>query len=397
MTSPSDEAWPAVAFEERTWDPATEVRDSFSPIRAESGPYRAIVPAAIAERPVRVDDAIAALAADATAELIRLDAEFGYRDEAVPPLLVRAESAASSSIERVSASALSVALAEFEESVDPAAGQLVSHSRAIELARARAASLDEDAIVSVQRTLMASSRPERRGRWRDQQVWIGGGARGPARAAFVPPHVSRLPAAMDDLIRFMRRPQLQPLVQIAVAHAQYETIHPFLEVNGRTGRSLVQAMLRRADVARTLVIPISAGLSEDTAGYFDALTRYRSGRLEPIVEIFATAAISAVESSRQMADDLVQVRSTWSQRCTARQGSGARRLLPLLETRPVLTSASAMEHLRVSAPNAQLAIDRLVADGILTQVGGARRNRVWAATGLLAVVDAFSERTRRQR
>lgn len=389
--------WPGVSYEERSWEPALDVRDSSSPLQADPGPYRAVVPAAIAELPLSVGEEALALAAEATSELIRFDAEFGYRDPAVAALLLRAESVSSSAIERVSSPALAVALAEWSESHDPTANQIVSHVRALERARDYASSIDEDLIVHLQRTLMASSRPDRRGQWRDQQVWIGGGALGPGRAAFVPPHHSRVPALMNDLVAFVRRGQVPALAQIAVAHAQYETIHPFLEVNGRTGRTVMQAMLRRADLTRALVVPMSAGLLQDTAGYFDALTKYRSGRIDPIVEVIAAAAVEAVRNSRELVDDLASVRRTWAERATARQGSGGRRLLTVLESSPVVTSVTAAEHLQVTGPNAQLAIDRLVTDGILTQVAGARRNRVWAAQDVLAVLDAFAERTRRQR
>lgn len=182
-----------------------------------------------------------------------------------------------------------------------------------------------------------------------------------------------------------------------MVHAQYETVHPFLEVNGRTGRALMQAMLRKADLTRAVVVPLSAGLLQDTAGYFDALRKYRSGRIAPIIEIFAEAAHTAVASSRVLIDDLAAVHTLWEARLTSRRGSGARRLVPLLEHSPVINSRVATDFLGVTAPNAQLAIDRLVADGILTQIGSSRRNRNWAAEDVLDALDAFTERARRER
>lgn len=138
----------------------------------------------------------------------------------------------------------------------------------------------------------------------------------------MPPHQSRLPELMADLMAFARRDDLPSLVQIAIAHAQYETVHPFLEVNGRTGRALMQAMLRRADLTRTVVVPLSAGLLQDTAGYFDALRKYRSGRVAPIVEVFAEAAHTAVASSRMLIDDLASVHRSWEARMTSRKEVG---------------------------------------------------------------------------
>jgi Fic family protein len=393
----SEGGWRPVTYEERNWEPAVDVRDSFSAHLTASGPYRASVPPLISGLDVRLDPATQSVAADATAELIRLDTELSRGDSPLVPLLLRAECAASSAIERVTAPAQSIVLAEIEETLEPHARQIVSHMRADELALTLAGSLDEDAVVQVQRTLMASTRPDRRGRWRDQQVWIGGGSLGPQRASFVPPHQSRMAESMADLVGFMRRTDLPALAQIAIAHAQYETVHPFLEVNGRTGRAVMQAMLRRADITRSAIVPISAGLLQDTAGYFDALTRYRAGRVDAVVEVFSRAAHMAVASSRVLIDDLDAVRASWETRITSRQGSGARRLVPLLERQPVINSRLAVSYLAVTPPNAQLAIDRLVDDGILTQIGSNRRNRTWAARDVLEALDAFAERARRQR
>lgn len=163
------------------------------------------------------------------------------------------------------------------------------------------------------------------------------------------------------------------------------------------GRALIQAMLRRADLTRTVVVPLSAGLLQDTAGYFDALRKYRSGRVAPIVEVFAEAAHTAVASSRILIDDLASVHRSWEARMTSRKGSGARRLVSLLGRQPVINSRVATSDLEVTPPNAQLAIDRLVSDGILSQIGATGRNRTWAAPDVLSALDAFTERARRER
>ncbi len=109
------------------------------------------------------------------------------------------------------------------------------------------------------------------------------GAVRPAR-----PH--RVPAAIDDLMAFAARDDVPLLAQIAVAHAQFETIHPFTDGNGRTGRALVQAMLRNKGLTRQVTVPVSAGLLADTDGYIAALTAYRDGDAAPIVERFAEAS-----------------------------------------------------------------------------------------------------------
>ena len=132
--------------------------------------------------------------------------------------------------------------------------------------------LDAATIIAMQSEILHADQPEHSGSWRIQQVWIGGGfGNSPHSAAFVPPHHERVAALMDDLVNFARRTDLPALSQIAIAHAQFEAIHQFVDGNGRTGRALVQAMLRRLGVTRNVTVPVSAGLLRDTRGYFDSL------------------------------------------------------------------------------------------------------------------------------
>ncbi|MCW4467333.1 Fic family protein [Glutamicibacter sp. MNS18] len=92
---------------------------------------------------------------------------------------------------------------------------------------------------------------------------------------------------MTDLVGFMQRDDIPALTQAAIAHAQFETIHPFPDGNGRTGRALVGPILRNKGITEKVIIPVSSGLLTDTKAYFDALGSYREGDIEPIVEMFA--------------------------------------------------------------------------------------------------------------
>ena len=119
---------------------------------------------------------------------------------------------------------------------------------------------------------------ERSGRnfeYREARKWIRGNS--PHTAEFVPPHPSRVLPAMDDLVAFMRRDDILALTQAAIAHAQFETIHPFADGNGRSGRAIVSALLRAKGITRNVTVPVSAGLLTDTGAYFDALGEYREG------------------------------------------------------------------------------------------------------------------------
>lgn len=136
---------------------------------------------------------------------------------------------------------------------------------------------------------------------------------------FVPPHPDRVATAIHDLERFLSRDDLPVLVQAAVAHAQFETIHPFPDGNGRTGRALVHSLLRGRGLTRRVTVPVSAGLLADTSSYFDALTAYRDGIPEPIVERLASASFAAIYNGRVLVDELRSLRAGWDDAISTRR------------------------------------------------------------------------------
>ncbi len=224
---------------------------------------------------------------------------------------------------------------------------------------------------------------------------MGGSVYGPHAAAFVPPHHTDVPAAMGDLVDFMARDDMPALVQAALAHAQFETVHPFPDGNGRVGRALVQAVLRAKRLVHGVTVPISAGLLQRKDAYFDALTAYREGDPLPVIERFVEATFIAVDSGSRLIDDLSAVTAGWAERITARRDATAWRVAELLRDQPIISSAVVRDRLGVSAPTADSAIEHLVQADVLRQLGQQRRNRRWAADEVLDALDAVAERARR--
>ena len=185
-------------------------------------------------------------------------------------------------------------------------------------------------------------------------------------------------------------------MQAAIAHAQFETIHPFADGNGRTGRVLVHAVLHRAGAITRMGVPLSAGLLTDTAGYFDALTAYRDGDPAPIVRRFAQAALAAVGNGRDLVADLDEALTGWRERLTARRDAAVWRALAVIIAQPAVTVDHLAQVLGVSRPAAQRAVDQLVEAGVLQPVSSQRRNRVWLATEVLACLDEFAARAGRR-
>jgi Fic family protein len=358
--------------------------------------YPAAVVPEIADLDLVVGASIAALSSDASSEIARFDGEIQGEFSNFAAMLLRTESASSSEIERLTASAKSVAIAELGEVRHGSNAELiVANTQAMRRAIELADDVTGESIIQMHEALLKGERPEWTGSWREEQVRIGGDSL--LDASFIPPHHDRVAAAMDDLIRFMQRDDIPTLIQAAIAHAQFETIHPFLDGNGRTGRAIVHSLLRRRGLTRHVTVPVSAGLLMNPDRYFSALTAYREGNGQLIVERFALAAHSAVENGRLLSRDLRGVLESWLEITTTREDSSDRRLLDLLLRQPAVNSALVQKDLKVSQPTADGAIKRLEQSGILKKASapGRGRDRIWVAPDITSALDAFGKRARR--
>lgn len=348
------------------------------------------MPAFIADRALRLPSAVAALAEGASVEIARFDAELGAEAAVFGPALVQVESMASSRIEGILADAKALALAGLGSTANDDAREIVGNIAATRTALESAD--DADGILAVHAALLGDLHPDIAGRWREEQVWIGGMSSGPHEATFVPPHHDHVPALMDDLVAFVRRTDLPLLAQVAIAHAQFETIHPFTDGNGRTGRVLIHTMLRRRGLASSITLPISAGLLIDKKAYFETLTAYRKGDPSAIVECLANASFEAMTNGRQLIAALRGIRRDWDDKIKARRGAAAWRVADLLLRRPVIDAATVAEELGVEPRNAQRAIAPLAKAGVVIELTGSKRNRMWQVPEVLAVFDRFAAR-----
>lgn len=406
MNHPDGEAF-AVGWELRPWDREVDRSASRRQRLTTRGPYQAAVPARLEALQVWMSAELQAEAEDAVREITRFDAEIaavaasrGQQDGEQPaaelaPLasvLLRTESVSSSEIEGITAGAKALALAAISEKTCPNARWVTANVAAMQRALAMADDISTDSILAAHDALFHGHAYAAPGQLRTEQVWIGGSALSPHTASFVPPHHNRVSDCMDDLVAFVQRTDLPVLAQVAIAHAQFETIHPFNDGNGRTGRALVHAMLRHADVTRRLTVPVSSGLLTDTAAYFQALTDYRGGNIEPIIRQFATASFRAVDNGRQLVEELESVYESWTARIPSRQGSAARRLLSMLLNQPAVNVKYVQTATGVALSAAQRAVEQLEEADILTRAGSGQRNRVWLAPEILAVLDAFADR-----
>ena len=393
--------WPPIGYEPMVWEPPPELVGMTRAERSAVGhTYQAAVPAKIADLDPLVASDVLAQAEEAVAEMRAFDAESSSAGEvgAFASILLRTESASSSQIEQLTASARAIAEAEATHAGGGNAAVIAANVDAMVAALALAERLDVAAIEEMQRALLELTTPELVG-LRSEPVWIGGGGSTPLTADFVPPAGARVRPALDDLIEFVARDDLPVLTQAAIAHAQFETIHPFADGNGRTGRALVHALLRAKGVTTRVTVPVSGGLLQEKGNYFQALTDYRTGRLEPIVSAFARSTLRAVHHGRVMGQRLSDLKEEWRRTIRARSDSAVWRLLDILIAHPVLDAQTAADQLNISVTNTHRHLEVLRVAGVLVSSNHYKSRRMlWRAPQVLEIVDAYSQEVgRRQR
>ncbi len=371
--------------------------------------YEAYVPDQLTGRVIRLDGDVAADVTDAEAAISRLNAAaVALADtEALARLLLRAESVASSRIEGLEVGARKLLRTEAAQaagvrSMDITANEVLGNIAAMSAALRAIGPGDQitpDTLLSFHRRLMASA-PAKvgAGSLRTKQNWIGGSDYNPCTAAFVPPPHEMVADLLEDLCSFCNEDGLPAVAQAALAHAQFETIHPFADGNGRTGRGLIQLVLRRRGLASRVVPPVSLVLATWAKDYLDGLTatRYRGPAgskaahegLNRWIGGFAGACVRAVQDAAVFETHIQEMESEWRARLgRTRTGSATDLLLRALPGAPVLTAASAAELIGRTFPATNDAIARLLAADVLKQITIGKRNRAFEAK---EVIDAFT-------
>jgi Fic family protein len=347
------------------------------------------IPSPLAAMDLSIPSSIAGELDAAARAVVTLDAGHGSDLSALSGLLLRTESVASSKIENLDASVDDYARALHGARSNASAVAMVAASRAMERLMASAAESRQVALndlLAAHRSLMADEPMERAhaGRVRAVQSWVGGSDYSPRGALLVPPPPELLTGLLDDLLAFANRADVPSLLQATVAHAQFETLHPFTDGNGRLGRALVNAILRARGTTTKVVVPIASALVARRDAYFSALDAFREGDLEPILMRFAGAALIAAEEASVTAERLRQLPDEWRESLgRTRRGSAPMLLVEHLLTHPVIDAADVETSLGVRTSVAYAAIERLESSGVLRPLTDRKRNQVWGASALM--------------
>ncbi len=382
-----------------------------SAARSLSCDYDAYLPDALVGWNLAIPGDVAADIADAEAAVRHLnDAGTTHVSlEGLARFLLRAESVGSSMIGGLVAAprrlmSAEVALGRGDDANDQVAVEVLGNIAAMESAIELATTVDDfdlDDLLTVHRTLMERSpTPELGGVVRAEQNWIGGSSYNPCSTAFIPPPPDHVAGLLADLLAYVNGDDHSPLVQAALAHAQFETIHPFADGNGRTGRALIHVVLRRRGLAPAIVPPISLVLATWSDTYIAGLTGFRhladadsperSAATADWLRVFATATHRACLDAERYADQIDTMTTEWrDQLGRVRANSGTDLLLQVLPGTPVLSVESASALIGRSKARTTDAVNALTEVGILRQRNvGKQRYRVFEATDVL---DLFTD------
>jgi Fic family protein len=349
------------------------------------------------EPPLEIDTKRAALLVRAEQALARLE----VAGEMVPSLdwfiyaFVRKEAVVSSQIEGTQATLID--LLQFEAGEDDRAAvedvrEVCNYLDAVKYARGQLKSpkglpLSMRLLNEAHRRLLRGARVANKqpGEVRRSQNWIGGTR--PGNAVFVPSPPEALPGLLGDLEKYLHAENgLPPLVRIGLAHVQFETIHPYLDGNGRIGRLLVALLLEHWKLLSAPLLYLSLFFKRHRAEYYRLLGEVRrSGDWEGWTDFFLEGVATIADEAVTAAREVFALVSADRQRLVAASGASimAIRLLELLPVHPVVTIPGVVRLLETTKPTAGKAVQLLESLGVLTETSGRQRDRTFAYAAYL--------------
>ncbi len=327
----------------------------------------------------------------------------------VGPILTRSEGIASSRIEGLVMSTRRIYEATLrpEDTQDPPAHQIVGNMGVMTEALRRADRRLTHEDLHRWHTAIMKPEPASRhtiGAYRSVQNWIGGRADTPVGADFVPPPPELIPGLMDDLLDFANGRTLSPIIQVAILHAQFETIHPYTDGNGRIGRALIYRVLAMRGTIRNAAPPISPIIVRNRSSYIAGLTAYRDGQPTSWVDTFVQILDGACGYSLLLTAALSDLTRQWTERISdVKRNAVDHKIVQALIDHPVLDSTVVADQFGVSTVAARDALERLTQRGILVErpLRKGRRGRparVFEASELFDLLDEDPQvlTTRRQ-
>ena len=336
-----------------------------------------------------------------------------HNTEGLARLLLRAEAVSSSYIEGLSIgtrrllkaemSSSGKALFKFDEGAAQVLGNIHAMERAIDAAVNRK-TIDVETVLSIHKTLCKNTRIERfGGQVRNVQNWVGGNSYNPLQAEYIPPAPEHVMELLEDLAQYCNDKVISPVLQAAIVHAQFESIHPFIDGNGRTGRALIHLILKRRGLAEKFVPPISLCMATHASDYVLGLSEFRYAdseepkevrtRINNWVSFFAGCVIQACEEARRFEQSARVLQNEWRNALGGvRKGSALGVLMDEMIGMPVFTVSAVCELSGRAFSAVSAAVERCIEAGIVKPLGNKKRNRVFEASSVINEFNIFERK-----
>ncbi|MCD8046826.1 MAG: Fic family protein [Clostridiales bacterium] len=309
-------------------------------------------------------------------------------------MYVRKEALMSSQIEGTQATLEDVFDPMVDTNTNRNVADVVNYIKATEFAMKRLAQLPlcNRLIKETHAVLMSGVRGQEKnpGEFRSSQNWIGGQGSTLKNARYIPPSPEDMLEAMSDLEKYMNADDdLDPLVRAALIHYQFETIHPFLDGNGRIGRLLITLFLMEQKVLTTPALYISYFLKKNRVEYYDRMTEVRTkGNYEQWIKFFLQALRESAEDAISTIDELVVLHDKNAE-VISKMGRAVKTVMLVfqyVESNPIIEIKKTAEALGIAYTTASGAVNRLMDAGILVQTTNAGRNRTFAYKAYLDIL-----------
>lgn len=366
----------------------------------QSGGYKAFIPAPLPpDPPIEYDDELQLLLSKADRDLARLDGITTVLPNAdlFIAMYVKNEALLSSQIEGTQASLEGVL--EFEADLTPKEDvneikDVINYIKALNYGMGRLNELPMSLrlIREIHKNLLEGTRGANRnpGEFRAFQNYIGAPGASLNEAIFVPPPLDMVIPAMEELEKFFHRKDgIPPLVKIALIHAQFETIHPFLDGNGRVGRLLITFYLYWKGILSRPLLYLSFYLKKNRAVYYDLLMKVRrEGALEDWIKFFLKGVSETSQEAANTAREIIKLKDELITKLYENSIASvyAVKLIDLLFEKPVISTKDVVERLKVSTVTANELVRRFVTIGILREITGKQRYKKYIFTDYVEIV-----------
>jgi len=354
--------------------------------KLKENPYLSSVLSDLSNINIELDNNLQNMLLEAIEELSKLDGFIKDKLNGFPMIVLRSESLSSTQIEHYNASNRNIAQAQIMPTTNKETNIIKNNLESLVLFLEEDNKIDRDTIVKINSKVMNDEGVD----IRTEVNWIGKSNSIPHTADFVPPHPEHLEKNINEFIKFCKRDDIHPLLQAAFAYAYFETIHPFIDGNGRTGRILIQVLLKEKGYLDELHVPFSMGLIKNNQRHIEALNEFRKGNYNSIIELFLENSLAVVPLIYNTLNELINIKNSWLSKVSARSDALVWDIIDELIYQPVISVNYIKDKYKANDQAVRNNFNILEEANIISKIGNSKRNVMYEAKEVITIIDELT-------